>query len=88
MSWIISSSFSYSKNRFIKPVIKMYLFTYMLLIEIMIFILFVLTVVLTIAAVRPYTEEAYEDDTMTVYQVPLFGESRCSSEFYLIFIFL
>lgn len=32
----------------------------------------------TIVAVRPYTEEVYEDDTMTVYQVPLFGESQGS----------
>ncbi|XP_039980072.1 zinc phosphodiesterase ELAC protein 2 isoform X2 [Xiphias gladius] len=27
-------------------------------------------------SVRPYTEEAYTDDTMTVYQVPIFAESR------------
>lgn len=27
------------------------------------------------AAVRPYTAETYVDETMTVYQVPLFGES-------------
>uniref|UniRef100_A0A8C9XL86 Zinc phosphodiesterase ELAC protein 2 n=1 Tax=Sander lucioperca TaxID=283035 RepID=A0A8C9XL86_SANLU len=26
-------------------------------------------------SVRPYTEETYTDDTMTVYQVPIFGES-------------
>uniref|UniRef100_A0A7N8WLQ1 Zinc phosphodiesterase ELAC protein 2 n=1 Tax=Mastacembelus armatus TaxID=205130 RepID=A0A7N8WLQ1_9TELE len=28
--------------------------------------------------VRPYTEETYTDDTMTVYQVPIFGEIRYS----------
>lgn len=27
---------------------------------------------------RPYTEEAYSDDTMTVYQVPIFGEFKHS----------
>uniref|UniRef100_A0A4W6FHB1 Zinc phosphodiesterase ELAC protein 2 n=1 Tax=Lates calcarifer TaxID=8187 RepID=A0A4W6FHB1_LATCA len=27
-------------------------------------------------SVRPYTEEAYTDDTMTVHQVPIFGEFR------------
>lgn len=26
-----------------------------------------------VPAVRPYTEETYSDDTMTVYQVPIFG---------------
>ncbi|XP_073351035.1 zinc phosphodiesterase ELAC protein 2 [Pagrus major] len=30
-------------------------------------------------SVRPYTEEAYSDDTMTVYQVPIFGQSRGDS---------
>uniref|UniRef100_A0A7N8XZX7 Zinc phosphodiesterase ELAC protein 2 n=1 Tax=Mastacembelus armatus TaxID=205130 RepID=A0A7N8XZX7_9TELE len=29
-------------------------------------------------SVRPYTEETYTDDTMTVYQVPIFGEIRYS----------
>uniref|UniRef100_A0A671X356 Zinc phosphodiesterase ELAC protein 2 n=1 Tax=Sparus aurata TaxID=8175 RepID=A0A671X356_SPAAU len=29
-------------------------------------------------SVRPYTEEAYSDDTMTVYQVPIFGEFKHS----------
>lgn len=28
------------------------------------------------AAVRPYTEEKYQDETMTVFQVPIFGEFR------------
>ncbi|XP_031588075.1 zinc phosphodiesterase ELAC protein 2 isoform X1 [Oreochromis aureus] len=27
-------------------------------------------------SVRPYTEETYSDDTMTVYQVPIFAKSR------------
>ncbi|KAM8724851.1 zinc phosphodiesterase ELAC protein 2 isoform 1-T1 [Acanthopagrus schlegelii] len=27
-------------------------------------------------SVQPYTEEAYSDDTMTVYQVPIFAQSR------------
>uniref|UniRef100_A0AAX7UHL0 Zinc phosphodiesterase ELAC protein 2 n=1 Tax=Astatotilapia calliptera TaxID=8154 RepID=A0AAX7UHL0_ASTCA len=27
-------------------------------------------------SVRPYTEETYSDDTMTVYQVPIFGGNR------------
>ncbi|KAM3863989.1 zinc phosphodiesterase ELAC protein 2 [Diretmus argenteus] len=27
-------------------------------------------------SVRPYTEETYADDTMTVYQVPIFAQSR------------
>ncbi|XP_072225105.1 zinc phosphodiesterase ELAC protein 2 [Leuresthes tenuis] len=29
-------------------------------------------------SVRPYTEEAYKDDTMTVYQVPIFAKSKRS----------
>lgn len=29
-----------------------------------------------LTAVRPYTEETYVDDTMTVYQVPIFGEFK------------
>ncbi|XP_030264862.1 zinc phosphodiesterase ELAC protein 2 [Sparus aurata] len=30
-------------------------------------------------SVRPYTEEAYSDDTMTVYQVPIFAQSSSRS---------
>ncbi|KAK2833003.1 hypothetical protein Q5P01_016892 [Channa striata] len=30
-------------------------------------------------SVRPYTEETYSDETMTVYQVPLFAQSRTHS---------
>lgn len=36
------------------------------------------------AAVRPYTEEAYTDDTMTVHQVPIFGEFRSVSYFLIL----
>uniref|UniRef100_A0A8D3DCZ6 Zinc phosphodiesterase ELAC protein 2 n=1 Tax=Scophthalmus maximus TaxID=52904 RepID=A0A8D3DCZ6_SCOMX len=30
-------------------------------------------------SVRPYTEETHTDDTMTVHQVPVFGELKCFS---------
>lgn len=33
---------------------------------------------LLFAAVRPYTDEPYADNTMTVHQVPIFGEFRYS----------
>uniref|UniRef100_A0A4W6FJB6 Zinc phosphodiesterase ELAC protein 2 n=1 Tax=Lates calcarifer TaxID=8187 RepID=A0A4W6FJB6_LATCA len=35
-------------------------------------------------SVRPYTEEAYTDDTMTVHQVPIFGEFRSVSYFLIL----
>nr|XP_020460593.1 zinc phosphodiesterase ELAC protein 2 [Monopterus albus] len=31
-------------------------------------------------SVRPYTEETYTDDTMTVYQVPIFGEGQTTAQ--------
>uniref|UniRef100_A0A3Q3XPF4 Zinc phosphodiesterase ELAC protein 2 n=1 Tax=Mola mola TaxID=94237 RepID=A0A3Q3XPF4_MOLML len=45
-----------------------------------------LTECLLFAAVRPYTDEPYADNTMTVHQVPIFGEFRYSHSYLFCFM--